>query len=228
MSAGRRALVVTTLVVFTACGGTAPDGRTGVLDGTRDASGPSSPDASRPSSRDASRPSSRDASSTPPTDAAEPDAVALDGSSPGPPEDCIPPCLWRLVRQCLPPPSCVSDVADATGESHRCAPGGTWWSHTADQGQAGVHTEVYRDGKLCYSLGEGGAGPPGGKFYTDGSGTFVAWTTDDGTEGSCSWSNGPGAGLRTLFPTRPDCAPWVAMTTPTDCVRGSCPVSPPP
>jgi hypothetical protein len=151
------------------------------------------------------------------------DATGDDGI---PPQDCIPPCVWDIFKDCLPGPSCVLEhtVASDGGAGDvvaRCEPTTGWYSETG--GWPGFFTTVSVNGVPCYTARWGGKAPFSGKVYWRADGSAEAIVAHDFTSYACGVFGAPSGALD---PTRPDCAPWFDRIIPSeDCIVGEC--SPP-
>ena len=95
-------------------------------------------------------------------DGGKPPEVPIDGSVP--PEECVAPCVWDLVKDCLPRTACQSEGDDRHVESFDVI---------------GHIFTVYEHGKVCYEYGSRYS--PVGWFanWKDGSGKIVTWEMSD-------------------------------------------------
>jgi hypothetical protein len=119
---------------------------------------------------------------------ADASADANDGSSPvsdAAPDageiarpDCIVPCVWEVLKDCMPPlDSCTrQQVFDTpvTGFTEFCAPSSEWRSHTQHVFH-GMNITVSFAGKTCYrkEAGWGSNGPYFARVF-DGEGQLIA------------------------------------------------------
>lgn len=100
-----------------------------------------------------------------------------------PPEDCLAPCVWDVVRRCPPPVACTDQDygPSVIGSRHVSCGENDWWDvgATTQVLTLGYRGEIYSGGRLCFSFGEGA---PSGIFgpsmwegsWADGNGDSVA------------------------------------------------------
>ncbi len=105
----------------------------------------------------------RDAAATTPVDASNPGGDGGEGGdADAPPEDCLAPCVWEIVRHCPPPAACtVQDygtfhadgVPPEVTHSLRLACGDNdWWDSGGDWYHDDHTHSIYVDGQHCYGL----------------------------------------------------------------------------
>jgi hypothetical protein len=118
-----------------------------------------------------------------------------------PPPDCIPPCIWRVLRNCLPKGPCGTE----NGWRRECVPR-----------VGGACCSDFVDGARCFSISVARAGAgPGLMFWGDGE-AGVAWALRDDydngryTVDCCANVSECDAGSEAyaVDPTADHCAPW--------------------
>lgn len=165
------------------------------------------------------------------------DVADGDAGSDTPPEHCIPPCVWKLMKHCRPQGACSwqSYPGGIFGpNSVSCVPSSRWWRITT-LGHIGYSDHFYIDGCRCYGYHASLMGTTGGAWsqtfeeWYDGDGNSIAWgvvTSNSLTGGViCGPFNpsNPSGPAYEMDPFAPDCAPWLGP----DCSEGCCPPNPP-
>jgi hypothetical protein len=165
-------------------------------------------------SRDAAALRTEDSGGQAPTcDGGLPLEAPIDGGLP--PPECVAPCVWNLVKHCLPKTACEPPNAHRRVEFLRV-------------GLAGVFT-VYVDDKICYQYGERISPVGFHANWLDGDGNVVAWHNSL-ISPSVGWSCGPfppclpnctapdaAASTQPSYSNdlaNPKCAPWRGLTGP--------------
>jgi len=152
-------------------------------------------DAARP---DAARP--EEAASAPAVCTAATDTDA--GSAP--PEYCIPSCIWKMIRDCVPPPAAVCHSTMNGPEDEICDAAACWSRSERPAGSmSGQSIEIRHAGAFCVGVYWGGASPIHGYMYNDGAGAIAILEGQSATCGAQA-----DAPSFTLDPTRPECKPW--------------------
>jgi hypothetical protein len=104
----------------------------------------------------------RDATATTPVDMSNP---AVDWDAAAPPEDCLAPCVWDVVRHCLPPVACTYQDYGSSGvaSQHLSCGENDWWDigTTTAVFNYGYRGDIYVAGRLCFSFGESERSPSG-------------------------------------------------------------------
>lgn len=152
-------------------------------------------------------------------DATHPDAARPDDAAPAPaactaaaetdagsapPEYCIPSCIWKMMRDCVPPPAAVCHSTMKGPENEICDAADCWSRSERPAGsQSGQSIEIRHAGELCVGVYWGGASPIHGYVYGDRSGAVAILQGDSATCGAQA-----DAPSFTLDPTRPECKPW--------------------
>ncbi len=112
--------------------------------------------------------------------------------------ECVPPCVWQLLHDCLPPGECVyEEVSDVFARA--CVPG-TEWRRDFELLPSGkrVFTAYDAVGSLCFRKELEG---PNQQIF-DEAGTLVA-TSPDGTNYTCESD-----GETYVYNSSPSCEPW--------------------
>lgn len=145
-------------------------------------------------------------------------ACADAAADPGdPPADCVPPCVWKLMKECRLSSCCGEQIEPWDS-------GLPFAAHDFSCDEQGVlidvqspfhaqNTFAYKRGVLCYSTHTGyGTGFVAPVTWQDANGNVVATEASDRKSYDC---NGTTYSVDT---TQPKCAPWFAET----CVPGTC------
>jgi hypothetical protein len=160
-------------------------------------------------------PGSTDAAAT----RADADASFPPNDAAAPPTDCLAPCVWDLVKNCLPRGQCISQVTEDNAPVSFgdviCVPG-TGWTGTRHGTSARIYgrsVSIYVDNRFCYGFSESQMSGVLGLYG-------IGWTPSGtpasviggplapgvpGIVGSNEW--GPIAcGTRQAFAAHPECA----------------------
>lgn len=161
----------------------------------------------------------------------------FDGDAgPTPPPYCVAPCVWEVIRHCVPTlETCVTNTdadADRVSGTVTCDPNTGWAKF---YGSVGLHTfqdSVSRNGITCFSWNHGALqGFPPASFLYDSAGRKVATYTNgavlcgdlnwsdflfDGgphfTDGGVELVDGGVAPAYNMDTSRPECVAWDEAT----------------
>jgi hypothetical protein len=165
-----------------------------------------------------------------------------------PPSDCVAPCVWDVIKDCLPVGPCIGQPLEqqpGSGDetSLDCAPDNDWWGANFSTFTRGTY-DVYVRGSPCFHFRSSSVDGVFGftcETWSDGAGNVRARVLFSGPVycgtpealnalGSCS---GPridpattGATAYAVDPSKPHCAPWanaIATAFGVNCRAGCCP-----
>lgn len=180
--------------------------------------------------------------------------VSAAGDAGVPPADCIAPCVWDVIKNCLPTGSCISETPRfsqtiSTTYHTSCWSDGNRWAYSFSAPPSNASTDaVYVGASVCYEVKTGDPLYPGQVEWYDAAGTLIATgfmgTTYCGPagalptlscpEGQCvcdGLTNCPAASEVTGYTAdinQPHCAQWKALMTGEACQSGCCPNARPP
>lgn len=156
-----------------------------------------------------------------------------------PPERCIAPCVWELMKHCPHHGSCTRQPypGGAVGPNEvSCAPAEHWWKITVNGDKSDVE-HYYVDDCLCY--GYRGALLPSStpwqivEEWSDSAGNPVATGLVDANTRAgpvvcapfdvIAKGGAKDAPSYDVDPTLPECALWIEP----QCKEGNCPADPP-
>ena len=154
-----------------------------------------------------------------------------------PPPDCVPPCVWELVKDCLPSGPCVYErgAVLSVGElGLMCTETGSWTNAWVTTRRGTSNDDIYVDGNLCFNL------------YTQwnlGSdfSNLLTWNDANGSDVAHAWYRSGNGYERvqcansdewlSVDPSAPHCEPWRSAVDAAygrfNCSPGCCPGEPP-
>jgi hypothetical protein len=179
------------------------------------------------------------------------DASPPGDAGPAPPEYCVAPCVWELLRACTPPSG--DCFVDATSEydATYCAPRTGWIESQIATARGSRYLTIHRGTARCLDVSYGGVGGLGPslaaysragqpiatalldeRLVACGPGGILGATPLDG---GVAWKVGPNTMPYVMHTDQPECAPWSALrpsalprtpTAPSWCLSvtpGKCP-----
>jgi hypothetical protein len=193
----------------------------------------------------------REGGTTTPVDIKNPVVNGVDAGAP--PEDCLAPCVWELVRQCPPPAACTDQDygGDALGSEHLSCGENDWWDSGSAWHPFNHQDAIYVDGRLCYRVNSGAPGSSFGSSLitwadaTQGVAVMVGNVSNDDGQAFCGVGGKPvtfpcvsdqdcaSKGIVTydVYGTAEKCAPWRRIIDAAfgqfGCKKGCCPTDPP-